>query len=46
MEYEKPTVADFGSIVESTFSVRILFGKDTKLCTLDKFLGDSCTSSP
>jgi hypothetical protein len=42
MEYEKPTVVDFGSIAESTFTLKIIFGKDTRLCSLDKFLGDSC----
>jgi hypothetical protein len=44
MEYEKPTIVDFGSIAESTFTVKILLGKDSRLCTIDKFLGDSCTT--
>jgi len=44
MAYEKPTIVDFGSIAESTFTLKILLGKDSRLCTLDKFLGDSCTT--
>jgi hypothetical protein len=44
VEYEKPTIVDFGSIAESTFTVKILLGKDSRLCTIDKFLGDSCTT--
>lgn len=44
MEYEKPGIVDFGSIAKSTFSLKILLGKDTKLCKLDKFLGDSCST--
>ena len=44
MEYEKPAIVDFGSIGKSTFTLKILLGKDSRLCHLDKFLGDSCTT--
>jgi len=44
MEYEKPTIVDFGSIAESTFTLKLLLGKDSRLCTIDFSLGDVCST--
>ena len=44
MEYEKPTIVDFGSIAESTFTLKLLLGKDSRLCKIDWSLGDVCTT--
>lgn len=44
MKYEKPGIVDFGSIAQSTFSLKLVLGKDYKLCKLDKSLGDSCST--
>jgi len=44
MEYEKPTLVDFGSIAESTFTLKLLLGKDSRLCKIDWSLGDVCTT--
>jgi hypothetical protein len=45
MAYEKPTVVDFGSIAESTFTLKLLLGKSSRLCgKVDFALGDVCTT--
>jgi hypothetical protein len=44
MEYEKPTIVDFGSIAESTFTLKLLLGKDSRLCKIDWSLGDVCST--
>jgi hypothetical protein len=44
MEYEKPTIVDFGSIAESTFTLKLLLGKDSRLCKIDFSLGDVCST--
>ena len=44
MEYEKPTLVDFGSIAESTFTLKLLLGKDSRLCKIDWSLGDVCST--
>jgi hypothetical protein len=45
MAYEKPTVVDFGSIAESTFTLKLLLGKSSRLCgKIDFALGDVCTT--
>ena len=46
MEYQKPGIEDFGSIAKSTFTLKLILGKDYKLCKLDKWLGDSCGPTP
>jgi hypothetical protein len=44
MEYEKPAIVDFGSIAESTFTIKLLLGKDSRLCKIDWSLGDVCST--
>jgi hypothetical protein len=44
VEYEKPTIVDFGSIAESTFTIKLLLGKDSRLCKIDWSLGDVCST--
>ena len=44
MEYEKPAIVDFRSIAESTFTIKLLLGKDSRLCKIDWSLGDVCTT--
>ena len=44
MEYEKPTLVDFGSIAESTSTLKLLLGKDSRLCKIDFSLGDVCST--
>jgi hypothetical protein len=44
MVYEKPQVADYGSIADHTFITGGTPHKDTKICTPDKFGDQSCPS--
>ncbi len=44
MDYEKPAVLDFGSIVDHTFVTGGTPHKDTRLCTKDKFGDESCAT--
>jgi hypothetical protein len=43
--YEKPVVIDYGSIADHTFlGASGTPGKDTRMCTKDKFGDESCPS--
>lgn len=42
MEYEKPAVTDFGGIANHTFTGATTPGKDSIMCTKDKFGEESC----
>ena len=42
MEYQKPTVVDFGSIADHSFVTGGTPRKDTRLCTKDNHGDESC----